>query len=136
MRQSSAPLTTTLRPVPIPLWSAPRPQNTTTAGFPKLSGVEHYTVYYAVPANGTYNHGPIITKFNNTFFMTWCCLLMDEPLRVSATCCSCTPPFRCRYNGQQDEGVNNRVLIATSPDGEWSRDDIDTPPTSCPVHPS
>jgi hypothetical protein len=63
-----------------------------------MPGVKHYTVFNATTSrvNGTYNHGPIITRWSGSFVLSW-------------------------YNGPQDEGRINRVLLATSPDAkQWS----------------
>jgi hypothetical protein len=85
--------------VVLPSWTAaiPDPDNKPAAGLPIPKGVEHFTVYSASNTTwGAYNHGPIITQANGTFFMSW-------------------------YNGVMDESVANRALFATSTDAEhWS----------------
>lgn len=83
----------------LPHWTAQAPNASLPhSGLPLLQGIVHSTVFNATisQANGTYNHGPIITFFNHTFLLTW-------------------------YNGPVDESHMNRVLMSISKDAKsWS----------------
>eukprot|EP00041_Stephanoeca_diplocostata_P037479 m.1420530 g.1420530 ORF g.1420530 m.1420530 type:complete len:432 (+) comp25045_c1_seq39:380-1675(+) len=83
-----------------PRWTAqlPNASKGPTWGYPLLApeSAEHRYVYFASSKFGTYNHGPMITFYDDHYFMQW-------------------------YNGVKSESVDNRVLYATSTDAkEWS----------------
>jgi hypothetical protein len=82
-----------------PTWDTTVADPTLTDPFEGLTPLraEHKTVFYANNDTfGGYNHGAIIARNNGTFFVSW-------------------------YNGVMDESAANRVLYATSVDGDvWS----------------
>jgi hypothetical protein len=87
--------------VDTPRWSATTPTISTNAtfGYPLLAPDKavHSYVYRASTQFGTYNHGPMISYHLGLYWMEW-------------------------YNGVDTEGVENRVLYATSEDAvTWSR---------------
>jgi hypothetical protein len=83
----------------LPHWTAHEPNSTLPhADLPLLKDVKHITIFNATldQVNGTYNHGPIIGRWNESFIIIW-------------------------YNGPKDEGKENRVLLSTSADGDaWT----------------
>lgn len=87
--------------VETPRWSATLPNSTTNAtfGYPLLAPdkATHSYAYRAATTFGTYNHGPMISYNLGLFWLEW-------------------------YNGVDTEGVENRVLYATSKDAvTWSQ---------------
>jgi hypothetical protein len=57
----------------LPYWNTTEPKAGKPAfGLPLVRNVTHIDIYYANEQFGTYNHGPIITYFNNTYFTSWC----------------------------------------------------------------
>ena len=89
----------------MPVYVGPRPsvKINASAGLRPVPGVEHITVYNATTDSGKpnpfglYNHGPIITKYDSVYFMSW-------------------------YNSPKDENRKKRSVFATSTDGgvTWS----------------
>jgi hypothetical protein len=58
----------------LPSWDTvlPDPSKLPSAGLQSPEGMAHFTVYSADNTTwGAYNHGPIITQSNGTFFMSW-----------------------------------------------------------------
>jgi hypothetical protein len=68
-----------------PRWTAPQPNHSATAGYPQLPGVRNLTVYYASHEFGTYNHGPILTHWNDAFYVSWCAIAV---IRLGFHMCS------------------------------------------------
>ncbi len=79
----------------IPIWNIPLSNRTNASyGFPLIKE-SHYTVYNSTSnngsmnPNGTYNAGPIITKWNGIYYVSW-------------------------HNSPQNESENMRILLSTS----------------------
>ena len=89
--------------MPVYVGSRPSVKKNASAGLRPVPGAEHILVYNATTKAGernpfgTYNHGPIITKYNSVYFMSW-------------------------YNSPKDENLKKRSVFATSVDGgtTWS----------------
>jgi len=84
-----------------PRWTATVPDKAknSTFGYPLLAPTKavHSYVYHASSAYGTYNHGPMVSFWGGVYWMEW-------------------------YNGIAKEGVENRVLYATSKDAvTWTK---------------
>ena len=95
-----------------PRWVGIRPRVgiNASAGLPTLTrGVVHACVYNATVDGqrnpfGVYNHGPIMTKFNGVFYMSW-------------------------YNAPTNETTDKRSVFATSMDGiAWNQPKVLFPP--------
>ena len=94
----------------VPSWNTTIPDNSVnaSAGLPVLSN-SFYTVYNSTLSNnlpnpnGLFNHGPIITEYNNFFYISW-------------------------MNSPHNESVYMRVLISKSSDGKiWSEPIVTIP---------
>lgn len=102
----SAPAPPPTSPLPppgsfTPRWTAVVPDKdaNSTFGYPLLAPdlAVHTYVYHSTAEFGTYNHGPMISFWEGLYWMEW-------------------------YNGVASEGVNNRVLYATSTDAiTWTK---------------
>lgn len=93
-------------PIPpnFPRYVGPRPsvKINASAGLRPIANVEHVTVYNATRDGqrnpfGVYDHGPIITKYMGSYYMSW-------------------------YNAPEGEDLNKRSVYATAPTarGPWS----------------
>ena len=89
----------------MPVYVGKHPEIATnrSAGLRPIPGAQHITVYNATTPDGksnrhgTYNHGPILVKYDETYFVSW-------------------------YNSPKDENLKKRSVFATSTDGgsTWS----------------
>ena len=108
-----------------PQWVGPVPDSkiNASAGLPVVANVQHFTVYNATDqrsgarnAFGTYNHGPLVTVFNDTcpvfvFLLSVLLLSLASLLRY----------LMSWYNAPKDETTYKRSVFSHSTDGKtWS----------------
>jgi hypothetical protein len=83
--------------IPIMNWAQPQPNQSPSAGYQQIQNVTHYRVFEHSIDKGIFNHHARITYVNGTFFAAW-------------------------SNGDYfEDSAGQRIMIATSPDGQsWS----------------